>query len=318
MKPFLSIVIPVYNMRQFASYAVESALQQDDAEVIVFDDGSMDGLKDDMERKGGIRFFPRAENRGIAATLNEAIRQARGEWVICFDADDIMGCTLSQELQVAVLNHSEADYFYYRLRNFTESASKSSGYAKEYPESLFGEDFAKVFRQGTLFKLSQVAIRRDVFDKLSFDENLRYCVNSDFWLQLLAAGKRGYLIDKELMLCRVHASGNSGGIDGLAKAKFESLNVFLKWWPYALDEGVTKTELYSLHDALILKFVFNAIASRKRRVYVSQMGTYEFHSPSTRRKAKFLMFLSIIFPRIFLQKAEELYYAYKRHTQTKP
>jgi glycosyltransferase involved in cell wall biosynthesis len=44
MRPFLSVVIPVYNRERFVGRCIDSVLRQDctDAEIIAVDDGSRD------------------------------------------------------------------------------------------------------------------------------------------------------------------------------------------------------------------------------------------------------------------------------------
>jgi glycosyltransferase involved in cell wall biosynthesis len=90
----VSVVMPVFNGLPFLAEAIESILRQShhDLELIVVDDGSLDGSRDiiaDFARRDSrIRtlFQPR---RGAAAATNAGVALARGEWTARVDQDDV-------------------------------------------------------------------------------------------------------------------------------------------------------------------------------------------------------------------------------------
>src|SRR5262249_45977834 len=92
--PLISVCMPVHNAERFVGEAVESILGQTlrDFEFLIIDDGSTDGstriLRDSAARDPRIRLTCRS-NRGLVATLNELVDQARGEFIARMDADDI-------------------------------------------------------------------------------------------------------------------------------------------------------------------------------------------------------------------------------------
>jgi glycosyltransferase involved in cell wall biosynthesis len=87
----VSVLLPVYNAEETVSHALESLLGQSfsDFEVVIIDDGSTDGSMEILRRcqDPRVRISSR-ENRGLAVSLNEALRSARGELVARHDADD--------------------------------------------------------------------------------------------------------------------------------------------------------------------------------------------------------------------------------------
>ncbi len=91
IKPEISIVIPVHNRSWSIKRAVDSVLSQSlpPREIIVVDDGSMDGVKEILKCYGDrIILISHAENRGVSAARNRGIRASTCEWIAFLDSDD--------------------------------------------------------------------------------------------------------------------------------------------------------------------------------------------------------------------------------------
>ncbi|MGO3127450.1 MAG: glycosyltransferase family 2 protein [Luteimonas sp.] len=98
--PWLSILIPFYNVEAYLRECVESVLTQDvgavgGVEVVLFNDASPDGsavIAADLAvaYPDQVRVFARSENRGLAATRNDLLERARGAYVWMLDSDDIL------------------------------------------------------------------------------------------------------------------------------------------------------------------------------------------------------------------------------------
>ena len=86
--------MPSYNHEPYVESAVRSVMEQTgvDFELIVIDDGSKDRSPEILKRLSeelGFMFIHRP-NKGVVATLNEALSLARGLYVCSFSSDDIM------------------------------------------------------------------------------------------------------------------------------------------------------------------------------------------------------------------------------------
>lgn len=86
--------MPSYNHEPYVESAVRSVMEQTgvDFELIVIDDGSKDRSPEILKRLSeelGFMFIHRS-NKGVVATLNEALSLARGLYVCSFSSDDIM------------------------------------------------------------------------------------------------------------------------------------------------------------------------------------------------------------------------------------
>jgi glycosyltransferase involved in cell wall biosynthesis len=93
-EPNVSVVIPAFNAAAFIAQTLDSVLAQTlgSLEVIVIDDGSVDGTSAIVERFAArdsrVRLFHQ-ENAGVGAARNTGIRHARGTYVAPIDADDV-------------------------------------------------------------------------------------------------------------------------------------------------------------------------------------------------------------------------------------
>ncbi len=92
MAPTVSILMPTFNRRDTLAEALASAAAQtfEDFEALVVNDGG-EPVGDLVEALGDARFrlIERRENRGKAASLNEALAEARGRIVAYLDDDDL-------------------------------------------------------------------------------------------------------------------------------------------------------------------------------------------------------------------------------------
>lgn len=92
--PVVSVLLPVFNGEKYLVQAIDSILSQTfcDFELLLLDDGSTDGSLKILRKyemlDSRIRLTTR-ENRGLIATLNELLTQARGKYIARMDADDV-------------------------------------------------------------------------------------------------------------------------------------------------------------------------------------------------------------------------------------
>ncbi len=87
----LSVVIPTYNRAKLLGETLESVFAQSIpcAEVIVVDDGSIDGTPDVVRPWARRLTYVRQENLGVAAARNHGLRRSKCEWVTFLDSDDL-------------------------------------------------------------------------------------------------------------------------------------------------------------------------------------------------------------------------------------
>jgi len=106
-KKKVSVVMPVYNAKEYISQAIDSMVNQTYPliEIIIIDDGSSDGtaeILDWYDAKYRNIFVYRGPNRGIVYSLNKGISLSSGDYIARMDADDI-SFPERIELQVAYM-----------------------------------------------------------------------------------------------------------------------------------------------------------------------------------------------------------------------
>lgn len=94
-KAKVSVVIPAYNVGDYISKSVQSALSQTyrNVEVVVVDDGSRDHTWQEIQRVavGDDRVVAvRQSNRGAAVARNTALEKCTGEFITFLDGDDTL------------------------------------------------------------------------------------------------------------------------------------------------------------------------------------------------------------------------------------
>lgn len=89
----LSIVVPVYNVRDYIEQCVLSILQQDyrEIEVIIVDDGSTDGssiICDELSYRDDRIKIIHQENMGMSGARNTGLKNVHGDYIGFIDSDD--------------------------------------------------------------------------------------------------------------------------------------------------------------------------------------------------------------------------------------
>lgn len=120
----LSVIVPVYNVALYLRDCVDSLLAQRfvDFEILLVDDGSTDGsgsICDDLAVKDPRVVVLHQENGGVCSARNRGIDNARGEFIVFVDADDLV-----TEEYLEHLMESDADMVITGLQMFGAKHSK--------------------------------------------------------------------------------------------------------------------------------------------------------------------------------------------------
>lgn len=92
MGDLITVAIPTFNRAELVERAIGSVRRQnvEGVEIIVVDDGSVDGTPRRMAARPDIRYIRLPLNRGPGAARNVAVKVATSDWVVMLDDDDVM------------------------------------------------------------------------------------------------------------------------------------------------------------------------------------------------------------------------------------
>jgi glycosyltransferase involved in cell wall biosynthesis len=107
--PEISVIMPVYNCRQYIEESVTSIIEQSfgDFEFIIIDDCSNDGTYEYLGSLTDprIRLIRKSQNTGYTESLNMGLKMASGKYIARMDGDDI-SLTDRFEKQIAFMNRN--------------------------------------------------------------------------------------------------------------------------------------------------------------------------------------------------------------------
>lgn len=202
--PQISVLMGVYNCASTVEEAIRSITDQTvtDWEFIICDDGSTDNtvevVKALAEKEPRIVLIQNAQNMGLAPTLNNCLRIARGTYTARMDGDDI--CSPDRfEKELAVL---EADPDCAVVSCAMHSFDENGLYGTTvYPASPKIEDF---FRTSP-FCHAGCMMRREVLQELGgyneSDAVMRF-EDFDLWYRLYKSGYHGRNLTEPLYSMR--------------------------------------------------------------------------------------------------------------------
>ena len=125
MKPYFSIIIPVYNVAPYLRECLDSVLAQTftDWEAICVDDGSTDesgAILDEYAEKDSRFKVIHQQNAGVSAARNFGLDKISGEWVLFLDGDDVWSSQLLANVQSMIENYPTEKLFRFGFKKFVD------------------------------------------------------------------------------------------------------------------------------------------------------------------------------------------------------
>lgn len=210
--PLVSVVMASYNHEKYISEAIESILNQsfEDLEFIIIDDASKDNsqqiIKCYQNKDYRIRTFFHEQNKGISTTYNELLTKSKGKYVAFFASDDVWSKDKLKE-QINILKNNE-DLVVWSDGLIIDSFGNSKGKLlsqvhifNKFKKS--GYIFQELILKTNFIFASSIITKREFFDDIKFNENLKYLHDYKVVLDL-AKNHEYYFIPKPLAYYRIH------------------------------------------------------------------------------------------------------------------
>jgi glycosyltransferase involved in cell wall biosynthesis len=242
-EPLFSIIIPTYNHAQFIKKCLDSVIAQTfvNWEVIVVNNFSDDDTIKVVNSytDGRIKIINFKNNGVIAASRNEGIRNAKGQWICFLDSDDWW---YPNKLK-SCLNHlASSDIIYHDVDYYNKNGRVRRKIVKT--RHLEKNVFKDLLLGSNALPNSSVVVRKELLERVGFmSENPELIAVEDFdcWLRLakvtdrfvyIAKSLGGYWIgasnislsekhlDRELKLFEIHSSSLSPELRIEARKRF--------------------------------------------------------------------------------------------------
>ncbi len=264
-EPLVSVVMPVCNGACYIGQAIESVLTQDysNIEIVVIDDGSTDNTRQIILGYNDRRIrYLHQENKGVASARNLGIRQAKGQFIVPLDADDMMTSSCISRHLAEFKRHPEVDLVYSDVLLIDETSHPLRLMKK--PEYLDRRHLIRdLFRAGHPIVPFRLGIKKSVFDRIGFyDESLLVGEDYDMMRRFVKAGLIARHLGEALHLRRVQPNSLTRMHSAQkAKCHFDVVKRFVK--TFACDE-------------LFPDVAWDEMSYNKRRVHARCLvvGTY--------------------------------------------
>ncbi len=205
-KPVVSVVITCYNYERFLTEAVDSVVAQTfrDLEIIIVNDGSTDGsaalaerLKKQHEARCHFLILHTQNSGQPAAARNTGVAVARGEYILCLDADDKIAPTFLAKTVPVLQAEPEVGVVYSHIRHL---GVRNDVYrCGDFQLPVLSRD--NVLPYCALY-------RRSIWESVGgYRLNIRGYEDWDFWLSACQDGWKGRLINEPLFFYRKHGAG---------------------------------------------------------------------------------------------------------------
>lgn len=246
IEPIVSVCISTYNRVELLKLAIESVFSQTYAcwELLICDDGSTDGTFDYVStlKDSRIRYIHHPQNIGKSNNMRSGFEVARGEYFVKFDDDDRLTPEFLAQTVTVLKNFPDIDFVgtdhwvidINNDRNVVESQQCSERWGRtELQAGVVNNLLEVVFVKGS-FYIGATLFRRNVLKEIGYMRpNLQNCEDTDLFLRLALAAKKGYYSSQRLMEYRFHAEQQ--GIERAIPFRRDQL-VFLEHYQFESSE----------------------------------------------------------------------------------
>lgn len=209
--PKVSICIPAFEQPELLRRTLHSIFDQTytDFEIILTDDSRNDGIEKmlkDNAWKEKVHYIKNATQLGSPENWNEAIRHANGQYIKIMHHDDWFSSPDSLKKYVLLLDtNSQADFAFSATLIINQSTQATS---VNCPDSMWLDKLKKnpaiLFFANFIGAPSACIFRKD--KRITFDKNIRYVVDIDFYIRKLTT-------NPQFVFCAETLISNTSGFE---------------------------------------------------------------------------------------------------------
>lgn len=220
LHPRVSVVVPCYNYERYLRPCVSSALSQPGVEVdvIIVDDKSTDGSLDlarDLARDDSrVQVIAHRSNKGPVGTFNDGLAQAKGEYLVRLDADDLLTPGALGRAVALMAAEPQVGLVYGHPVHFTSQDAPSTAKVQVASWTIWpGHTWLeRRCRLGwNCITSPEVVMRASVVDQVGGQrEHLAYAHDMEMWLRISAASDVAHIEGPDQAFHRDHDRSLTG------------------------------------------------------------------------------------------------------------
>ena len=184
---FFSVIIPLFNKENYVENTLKSILNQTftDYEVLIINDCSTDAsvTKVTPFLSEKIILIPHNKNKGLSATRNTGIKNAKSDYIVFLDADDLWKPSFLETIKSLINNFEDARIY---ATNYEELYKDKTIKPLNGSENLFENfsgyvDFFKTNLKQGIYNHGSVCFQKSIFKKAGlYDESIDFSEDIDF------------------------------------------------------------------------------------------------------------------------------------------
>ena len=226
--PKVSIITPAYNAAEFLPETINSVLKQtfSDWEMIIIDDCSTDNTFEIATNyskiDSRIKVIQNNINSGVAATRNNGLDIALGDFIAFVDSDD-MWLPEKLEKQIAFMEENGYALTYTKYQNYV-TETKQRGKIIKAPKKMTAK---KILGNTAIGCLTVVVNKKMVGDfRMPL---LKHTEDNCTWQEILSRGFVAFGLQKVLSLYRISSNSMTSKKSSAAKQQWETYRQYYKF-----------------------------------------------------------------------------------------
>lgn len=207
MRPKVTVLMAVRDGKPYIGEAVASVLDQTfvDFELLVVDDGSVDGTLEVVEGFGDarVRVLRNEQSLGQVPSLNRGLLAARGSYIARLDADDACRPTRLAR-QVEILDRESQVCLVGTWMELIDDRGRRLGYLRKSLEDFVDFLYHTLIMQVYVSHPSAMYRRDPVLALGGYDEATGPAEDKDLWRKLALERCEARIVSEPLVLYRIH------------------------------------------------------------------------------------------------------------------
>lgn len=297
-QPLVSICTSCYNHEKYLDDYFESIINQtyDNIELIFIDDHSKDNsvskvnmwLSKAKKRFKRVLFIKHNKNKHVCKSYNEAIKEAKGEFIRLVSSDDMIIENCIKDSVEFLLKNQQYNLLCsngFVVNDNFKYGDRNSKLTKFYPDiylfkytKLKGKDLFKNMMIDNFILMPSVMFKKECFVKYGlFDENLTL-EDYEYWLRIISKGDLIPYLNKITVYYRVannsisHDTKNIGRINSKQQSIEKTILKYIDCFKNSDRDFILKINYLKLiKENLKLK-------NRPRiKYYINKLGYFDFY-----------------------------------------